>query len=269
MGLAVIETVRSTVEWAQGLPTFPKGAITLVVTVVAGLILYFLWQKPPETAPEKQSPRTSNQSGNAVSSGQSGGVTAGLYINQAPPVTAQQKEEALSSLRSEIEELAEFPNRQDISEPRTLLEQHAVNKLPHRLFIILNKYYKETIKSVPKVGEELFNYKKNYSNFENGEFDFENEATVQIGKMVSVRFRQAWWEVYFRYFLLRSGGLTKQQIIDGGSFLNWGITWDEAERVFNELTKNPAIGPAMAEKFSLQQSILEAATSIIGSSKRP
>lgn len=203
-----------------------------------------------------------------MSSGQSGGVTAGLYINQAPPVTAQQNEEALSSLHSEIEELAEFPNLPDISQPRTLLEQHAVNKLPHRLFISLNKYYKETLKSVPKVGEDLFNYKKTYSNFESAEYDFENEATIQIGKIVSVRFREAWWAVYFRYFLLRSGGLTQQQIIDGGSFLNYNITWDEAERVFIELTKNTAIGPAMAEKLSLQQSTLAAATSIINTYKR-
>lgn len=141
--------------------------------------------------------------------------------------------------------------------------------MPHRLFVILNKYYKGTLKSVPKVGDELFNYKKTYSKFESGEYDFENEATIQIGKIVSVRYREAWWAVYFRYFLLRSGGLTQQQIIDGGDFLNYSITWDEAERVFNELTKNPAIGPAMAEKFSSQQSILATATSIINSYKRP
>ena len=270
MGFAVIDNVQGAIQWVQSLPNVPKGIITLVVTLVWALVLYILWQKPAEIPPEHQVPGATNQSGIAVSSGQSGGVTGGVVnINQAPPVTAQQKEAALSSLRSEIEELAEFPNRPDIGEPRTLLEQHAINKLPHRLFIILNKYYKETLKSVPKVGEELFKYKKNYSNFENGEFDFENEATIQIGKIVSVRFRQAWWTVYFRYFLLRSGGLTQQSIIDGGSFLNWGITWDEAERVFNDLTKNPTIGPVMAEKFSLQQRLLEAATSIISTYKGP
>ena len=99
-----------------------------------------------------------------------------------------------------------------------------MNKLPHRLFIILNKYYKETIKSIPKVEGEPFKFKKNYSDFENGEFNFENEASTEIGKLVNVRFRQAWWAIYFRYFLLRSGGLTQQQIIDGGSFLDYGIT---------------------------------------------
>ncbi len=213
-------------------------------------------------ASDNQTLGTINQSGNAASRGQSGGVTAGMYINQAP-ITAQQKDGALSSLQYEIEELSEFPNRPDISKPRTLLEQHAVNKLPHQLFIILNKYYKETIKSLPKVGEDLVKYKKKYSDFESGEYNFENEATTQIGKIVSVRYRQAWLEVYFRYFLLRSDGLTQQQIIDGGSFLNWSITWDEAERVFNELTKNPAIGQAMAEKLSLQGSMLAMATSII------
>jgi hypothetical protein len=263
----MLDNVRGGIEWAQSLSNVPKVGISLLVVLVCALILVILWQKPTKIAPEKQAPGTTNQSGSAASSGQSGGVTAGLYINQAPPVTAQQKEEALSSLRSEIEELAEFPNRPDISEPRTLLEQHAVNKLPHRLFIILNKYYKQTITSVPKVGEELFKYKKTYYNFESGEYDFENEATSQIGKIVSVRFRQA-WTIYFRYFLLRSGGLTKQQIIDGGDILNYSITWDDAERVFDELTKDPAIGQPMAEKFSLRESILATATSIINNYKR-
>jgi hypothetical protein len=264
----MLDNVRGGIEWAQSLSNVPKVGISLLVVLVCALILVILWQKPTKIAPEKQAPGTTNQSGNAVSSGQSGGVTAGLYINQAPPVTAQQKKEALSSLESEIEELAEFPDRPDLTVARTLLEQHAVNKLPHRLFIILNKYYKETLKSVPKVGEELFKYKKTYSNFESGEYDFENEATIQIGKIVSVRFRQAWWAIYFRYFLLRSGGLTQQQIIDGGDFLNYSITWDDAERVFNELTKDPAIGQPMAEKFSLWESMLATATSIINNYKR-
>jgi hypothetical protein len=268
MRLAAVEKVPGLIEFVQGLPNGVKLSISLIIALVGVVIIYILWQKPAESTPEKQVLGATNQSGSAASSGQSGGITAGLYI-QAPPVTTQQKAEALSSLESEIGELADFPNGPDIGEPRTLLEQHALNKLPHRLFIILNKYYKETLKSVPNVGEELFKYKKNYSNFENGEFDFENEVSVQIGKLVTVQLRQVWWTIYFKYFLLRSGGLTQQQVIDGGSFLNYGATWEEAERVFGELTHNPAIGPAMAEKFTLHKYLVAAAANIIGTYERP
>ena len=110
----MIDNVQGAIQWVQSLPNVPKGIITLVVTLVWALVLYILWQKPAEIPPEHQVPGATNQNGIAVSSGQSGGVTGGVVINQAPPVTAQQKEAALSSLRSEIEELAEFPNRPDI-----------------------------------------------------------------------------------------------------------------------------------------------------------
>jgi hypothetical protein len=279
----VIENLRSGIEWAQGLSAVPKGVISAVIVLVCGLILVILWQKPTANAPKKaaasgasQTTHQStaahqggigNQLGNAASTSQSGGVTAGLYINQAPPVTEQQKEEALSRLRSEIGELADFPKRPDIPELRTLLEQVSTNTMPHQLFVILNKYYKQTITSIPSLGGDLYKYKTEYYNFENAEYDFENELTMRIGKTVTVRFRQA-WSIYFRYFLLRSAGLTQTQIIDGGNFLNYDITWDDAERVFSELTRDKAIAPAMAEKFDLQQKMLTTATGIIDTYKR-
>ncbi len=262
------DSVRGAIDWAQSLPALPKGVISAVIVLISALILVLLWQRPAEIAPEKQAPGAATQTGSAASSGQSGGVTAGLYINQAPPVTAQQKEEALSSLQSEIEELADFPNRPDIPEHRTIMEQVLVNKAPHQLFIILTKYYKKTIMSVPRIGAELYDYKAKYYDFEGKEYDFENEATTEIGKIVTVRYRAA-WSIYFRYFLLRSYGLTEQQIVDGGTFLNYGITWDDAEKVFTGLTRAPAIGQAMAENSSLQKRMAAAATSIINAYKRP
>jgi hypothetical protein len=265
---AVIDNVRGVIEWTQGLSTLPKGVISLVVLLVSGLVLVLLWQRPPEIAPDKPLPGATIQTGNAASSGQTGGVTAGLYINQAPPVTAQQKEEALSRLQAEIEELSDFPNRPDTPEPRTLLENLTINKMPHQLFVILGKYYKQTILSVPKLSGELYDYKVQYYRFESREHDFENETTTTIGKIVEVRFRQG-WEMYFRYFLLRSFGFTEQQIVDGGTFLNLGITWTDAERVFNELTKDPAIAEAIAENRSSQNHLLAAATRIISNYKSP
>jgi hypothetical protein len=101
--------------------------------------------------------------------------------------------------------------------------------------------------------------------------DFEYFAANKgqlLPPIVGGRLRQA-WSIYFRYFLFRSSGHTQQQIIDAGDFLNFSITWEDAERVYNELLKNPTISKAMAEGFSSQASLLAAAKSILGSFKHP
>jgi len=260
---------QGAIEWAQSMDPIAKAISSIVILLLAGLLLFLLWQEPG-TKKETSTPASAiSQSGNVASSSQSGGVTAGLCINnQAPPVTEQQKEQALSSLQSEIEELAQFPNRPDTPEPRTLLERVTIAKTPHLLFVILTKYYKPTILSVPKFGKELFEFKTKYYSYESSQFDFEKMVTDEIGKIVAVRFRQA-WSMYFQYYLLRSAGHTQQQIIDGGNFLNYDITWDETERVYTELSKNLAIGKAMEKSFSGQKSVLEAATNILDGFKHP
>jgi len=264
----MVETLRVGVEWAQNLSTIPKVLISSVLILLCGLAIIVLWQKPPETVPEKEAPGSTNQTGYAASSGQSGGVNAGLYINQAPPVTEQQKAEALLSLQSEIEELAEFPNRQDLPAPRTLLEQASTIKLPHQLFIIVNRYYKSTILAVPKVGRELYAFKTLYYNYENAEYDFEINTTVTIGTLVNVEFKQA-WALYFQYFLLRAAGLSQKQIIEGGNFLNYSITWDGAEKIYSEHISKATIADAVKENLSRRDSVMRAANGIIDTYKGP
>jgi hypothetical protein len=58
---------------------------------------------------------------------------------------------------------------------------------------------------------------------------------ARIGQMVQVRF-SAGWQIYLQYVLMRLGGRSKEAIIAGGDFLNYDITWDDAERVFTELS---------------------------------
>jgi len=43
---------------------------------------------------------------------------------------------------------------------------------------------------------------------------------------------------------MRIGGLSKEQVIKGGTFLNYSITWDDAEKVFVSLSDN---GTAFSE----------------------
>ncbi len=264
----MFDALQAGITWAQSLPAAPKGVISMVFVLLCGLAIFVLWQRPPEPVPEKQPSGTTNQAGNAASTGQSGGVTAGLYINQAPPVTEQQKAEALSGLQSELEELANFPKRADIPEPRTLLEYVSTINFPHQLFVVVNRYYKNTILSMPKVGGDLWEFKINYYTYEGDEFAFENDTTMAIGKLVNVEFSQA-WTIYFRYFLLRAAGLSQQQIIEGGKFLNYGITWADCERIYGELISKPSIVEAVRTNLALRDEVLRAANAIINKLKNP
>jgi hypothetical protein len=259
--VSALETLRAGVDWAQGLTPIPKIVISFVLFLLWVLGVTILWQKPHDKS-EEQAQTTTTQTGNTMSTGQSGGVTAGLYINQAPPVTAQQKEEALLSLQSELEELSNFPNRPDGQQPRTYFEMLAAQQMPRRLYTILTKYYKPTIESVPTIGADLFNYKTKYYEFQEKEYNFENELTTQIGRLTQTQFREG-WGLCLRYFIMRTHGLSKEQIISGGNFLNYGISWDDAERIFNELLKSPDVAQKVDIMRTLQNGIWEEANRVM------
>jgi hypothetical protein len=69
-------------------------------------------------------------------------------------------------LRAAVEELAKFPNGPEISKPAGLLQSVLVNKLPYRLFNLLQQYNKPYIVKVTKIGDALYRYKEEYYNFQ-------------------------------------------------------------------------------------------------------
>jgi pimeloyl-ACP methyl ester carboxylesterase len=166
-------------------------------------------------------------------------------------------------LQAAVEELAKFPNGPEISAPQGLLESMIVNKFPHRLFDLLQQYNKPTIQGIAKTGEALYDYKQEYYNFRTKELTWETNLTTHIGQMVSVRFRQA-WIIYLRYVILRAAGQSKDQVIAGGDFVNYGITWDDAERVFTELSGEPTVAQEASEVFSLLNKMSDEAAKITG-----
>ena len=260
-----METLGAVVGWAQGLTAIPKGIITFVLLLLWVLAVAILWQRPDSKT--KLLPEASAvQTGNTASTGQSGGVTAGLYINQAPPVTDQQKEEAKQSLESELDELASFPNRPDTQSPRTYFEMMATEQMPRRLYAILIKYYKPTIDSVSNIGADLVAYKSKYYEFQDEEYNFENDLTTQIGALAKPQFRDA-WGLLLRYFVMRTHGLTKDQIISGGNFLNYGLTWDDAESITSELLKKSDVSRKVEATTASQNTVWNEAKLIMNKFK--
>jgi hypothetical protein len=260
-----LETLGAAVDWAQGLTAIPKGIITSVLLLLWVLAVAILWQKPHSKT--ESLPETSTiQAGNTASTGQSGGVTAGLYINQAPPVTDQQKEEAKISLESELDELVNFPNRPDSQPARTYFEMMATEQMPRRLYAILTKYYRPTIESVSSIGADLVAYKSKYYDFQDEEYNFENDLTTQIGALAKPQFRDA-WGLCLRYFVMRTHGLTREQIISGGNFLNYGITWDDAESITSELLKKSDVSRKVGATTASQNAVWEEAKRIMNKYK--
>lgn len=283
----MFSTLRGGLEWAQSLSAPPKIIITVLVLLLAGLALVLLWQRAPEipsTVGKAPSTTTKNsntvgnahdvqatvagngnavsapkldqhisgehasvQTGTASSSGQSGGVTAGNYY--AAPSTPQEKEQQIERLKAELSDLAEFPNKGDVGQPNTMLEGLSRTKVPIRLYSTLDRYVKQTIVGVPGVGERLFDFRKSYYEFSQSQQDLETIAITSVGPHVEGKLRAA-WTIYFRYFLLRSSGHSADDVKEAGNFLNYDITWEDAERVYQELSKTPAVGPPIRANVS-------------------
>jgi pimeloyl-ACP methyl ester carboxylesterase len=167
------------------------------------------------------------------------------------------------SLQAEIDELANFPASPDKSPTQTMIESLLANKMPHRLYGILDKYNRADILGI-KDGVGVFNYKVGYYDFEVAARQWEESATIAIGQMVAVRFTEG-WKIYLLYAIHRFGGRTKESIISLGNFLNYDITWDDAERVYGALSQNPSIRDQALQLFSKYNGLSEQARTIIAS----
>lgn len=196
------------------------------------------------------------QMSNSPGSLQVGSVSS-MTLNQFPSHS-----HAVDQLKSEITKLVRYPKAySDISKPPSFIEKLLSNRLPGQMFELLMKYDEQDILNVPKVGGQLHEYKKRYYQFREVALDMENGLLLQIGEMVQVRFKSAWY-IYLRYAVMRFAGQSKESIIAAGDFLNYDITWDETERVFMKLSSDPANPARISEWFSLHISLAQDANKI-------
>ena len=150
-------------------------------------------------------------------------------------------DEVAAKLRSEVHKLLKYPDAiPDNSKPPTEVEQLFVDKLPCRLFDLLMGYEEDDIVEVPGIGSVLENHLKSYYRFRQEVLRFENDLNTRIAVIVGDRFNSAAvWNMYLRYVLPRFFGIAKEEVIAGGNYLNYGITWDALEKVFLTLSNEP------------------------------
>lgn len=56
--------------------------------------------------------------------------------------------------------------------------------------------------------------------------------------------------------------MSREEIMSWGEFLNYGITWDDAERVFTELPNNLELASSMSELLEFYDRLSKDVTSL-------
>lgn len=159
-------------------------------------------------------------------------------------------DEPTERLRLELQKLLRFPETKlDAVDLPTQLERLFRDKRPGRLFDLLMGFDERLIQEVPGIGPALHVHLISYYNLRQRIHQFENGLLALIGPRVSVGFAQG-WVIYRRYALLRFSGISQQGIIGSGDFLNYDITWDDAERVYRELANDVNVTSAESELIS-------------------
>jgi hypothetical protein len=181
---------------------------------------------------------------------QVGGNVGAITLNQ-------DRGENSARLRSELTRLLRYPAAvPDAAKGRTLIERQLANKLPARVFDIVMSYDEKTILGTPEIGPTLQEFLLKYYQFRQLTMNLEDQTLRRIGQIVTVPFRAA-WGIYFKYAVMRFGGLSENDVVSGGNFLNYDITWEDSERVFAELSKEPSLSREFSNLFQLNRELIQ------------
>jgi hypothetical protein len=169
-----------------------------------------------------------------------------------------------AQLRSDVHKLLRFPAPvPDRFEPQTQLEAILAEKLPGRLFDVLMQYEEADIQEVPGIGVKLSRHLHAYYEFRTRAKAVQALALIAIGKLVTVRFAQA-WAIHLRYALWRFGGAPQEVVISHGEgFLNYDITWQEAEQTFVKLQGTPEVATEIGALFQLHATFSRSISALV------
>jgi hypothetical protein len=172
-------------------------------------------------------------------------------------------DEVAARLRSEVNKLMRYPDSEiNLSDPPSIIERMLVNKLPCKMFELLMQYEEKDVLDIPEIGSLLHNHFTTYYQFRKEALSLQESLISHIGQMVKVRFREA-WQIYYKYAIMRFGGMSKEEIIAEGDFLNYGITWDDAERIYSLLSNEEVVSTKVANLFLLHDKLNKSLNDLI------
>ena len=115
---------------------------------------------------------------------------------------------------------------------------------PRRMFELLMSHDETDVGEVPGIGEKLLGHRTLYYEFRQSAIRFESDLLTAIKDR---DWFPAAWKICQRYVMCRLLGLTKEQIIARGNFLNYDLTWDKVETIFERVSGDAAITSAASQ----------------------
>ena len=154
-------------------------------------------------------------------------------------------DEVAEQLRSGAKRLLRFPaavadNRQNMCLMETLL----TDQMPRRLFEFLMQYDERDVMEVPDIGLRLHKHMTAYHGFRQSMNALETDLMQRLPALWNPPLPGA-LNIHARYCVLRFAGVSADELSVGVNFLNYGITWDRAEKVFQQL----ATDKSLSERF--------------------
>lgn len=173
-----------------------------------------------------------------------------------------------SILRKKLYKLLQFPNTiRDEEQSTSILEELLIEKRPERLFKLLLSYDTSIIKEMSVIGDILYNYILSYYSFQNNIKKVEEEIILKIGTVEPCQFRNS-WIIQYTYTVERYSGSSIEDIKRQGNFLNYGITWDSAEVIFNKLQADGLIDKLFPPIFDQHQDFIKTIDSLLEINKK-
>lgn len=168
-----------------------------------------------------------------------------LYQEQKTLAEAKLSDKS-ESLRIAIQRLLNFPAAAaDFPDPPNLLESVVTDQQPRKLFELLARASEQDIRAIPEAGQKLQEHLESYHKLREKIEVLENNIYVKI---VNGRdWFPAAWRILLRYAVLRLFGMSREQIVAAGNFLNYSITWERAENEFERISQDEQISKDAAE----------------------
>lgn len=166
-------------------------------------------------------------------------------------------------LRSDVNKLLRFPDAfPNEASPVGMLENMFSNQLPRRLFDLLMSYNERDVLEVPGIGEALHQYMTAYYSFRQEASHLEEELILKIGALWKPSFEPA-LRIHLRYSVMRFAGRSSNEISNGVYFLNYGIDWDKAERMFKKLSEDASLCSLISTLFQAHEKLVDGLNALI------
>jgi hypothetical protein len=161
-----------------------------------------------------------------------------------------------TAIRAKVKTILRYPEAAALETgTMSMFEKMFKDLIPAKLFSALREYDPETLRTVPEVGVVLETISGTYYAFKGIARRLLETMTRRIGANVGVRIAQA-WRIYAEYCFLRLSGEPRESLERGPDLLNYGITWDDAERVATLLKSDAEISQQLQELGKTHEALL-------------